>query len=113
MNFDDFKALAKSVTAPAREFLAAAAKRYRFLGMKDVLALVPLLVTGLGGGFAVYDSASRHLTERNALLALSGYLVFFVALCVFAVIVTRSDWHRQTAELVREIRRRERELEDE
>jgi hypothetical protein len=45
--------------APAREFLAAAAERYDFLGMKDVPALVPLLVLALGGALAVYHAASR------------------------------------------------------
>ncbi len=99
-------------TAPARDFLTAAAKRYRFLGMKDLPALIPLLVLGLGGALSVYHTASRHLNERGVLLALSGYFVFLTALCVFALIVSRKDWQRDTADLLREIRQRERELQD-
>ncbi len=98
--------------APAQEFLAAAAKRYGFLGMKDVLALVPLLVMGLGGGLVVHRAAARHLTERGADLALVGYVVFLIGLCVFALVVSRKDWQRDTAELLREIRQREQELQN-
>ena len=98
--------------APAREFLAAAARRYGFLGMKDAPALVPLLVMGLGGALAVYHAAAQHLNERGALLALGGYLVFMAALCVFALVVSRKDWHREHAGLLREIRRREQELQN-
>jgi hypothetical protein len=96
--------------ASAQEFLAAAAKRYGFPGVKDVLALVPLLVMGLGGGLVVHRAAARHLTERGVELALGGYVVFLVALCVFALVVSRKDWQRDTAELLREIRQREQEL---
>ena len=98
--------------APAREFLGAAARRYRFLGMKDAPALVPLLVMGAGGAVAVHHAASRYLNERAALLALGGYLVFFVALCVFALVVSRKDWRQQNAELLQEILRREQELQN-
>ena len=98
--------------APAREFLAAAAKRYGFLGMKDVLALLPLMVMAVGGALVVYQTASRHLTERGVWLALTGYVVFLIALCVFALVVSRKDWHRENADLLREIRERERELQN-
>ena len=98
--------------APARGFLAAAAKRYRFLGMKDLLALVPLLVMALGGALVIRQAASRHLTERGVWLVLSGYLVFLIALCVFALIVSRKDWRRENADLLREIHQREQELQN-
>jgi hypothetical protein len=99
--------------APAREFLAAAVKRYRFLGVKDVPALVPLLVVGLGGALTIYHTASRlHLSDRGRVLALGGYLVFFVALCVFGLVVSRKDWHRQTTVLLQEIRQRQQQLEN-
>ncbi len=98
--------------APAREFLEAAAKRYGFLGMKDVLALIPLLVMGSGGGLVVHRAAARHLTERGAALALGGYVVFLVALCVFALVVSRKDWRKAHADLLREIRQRQQELQN-
>ena len=98
--------------APAREFLAAAAKRYGFLGTKDVLAILPLLVMGLGGALTVHHTACRYLSDRGTLLALGGYLVFFVALCVFAFIVSRKDWRRKTGDLLEEIRQRQQELEN-
>jgi hypothetical protein len=98
--------------APAREFLGAAAKRYGFLGTKDVPAILPLLVMSLGGALTVYHTACRYLNGRGILLALGSYLVFFVALCVFAFIVSRKDWRRQTGGLLEEIRQRQRELEN-
>ncbi len=98
--------------APARDFLAAAAKRYGFLGTKDVLAILPLLVMSLGGALTVYHTACRHLSGRGILLALGSYLVFFVALCVFAFIVSRKDWRRETSGLLEKIRQRQQELEN-
>ena len=98
--------------APAQEFLAAAAKRYGFLGVKDVLALVPLLVMGLGGGLVIHHAAARHLTERGVGLALGGYMVFLAALCVFALVVSRKDWRRNTGGLLWEIRQRQQKLQN-
>jgi hypothetical protein len=98
-------------SAPTREFLAAAAKRYGFLGMKDAPALVPLLVMGLFGALAVHQAAARDLSERGVALAVGAYLLFLVALCVFALIVSRKDWRREHAELLQETFRREHELE--
>jgi hypothetical protein len=99
--------------APAQEFLAAAARRYRFLGVKDVPAMVPLLVMGLGGALTIYHTASRsHWSGRGTVLALGGYVVFFVALCGFALVVSRKDWHRETTVLLEEIRQRQQQLEN-
>jgi len=69
-------------------------------------------VMGAGGAVAVHHAASRYLNERAALLALGGYLVFFVALCVFALVVSLKDWRQQNAELLQEILRREQELQN-
>lgn len=99
-------------TAPAREFLAAAAKRYRFWGTINLPAIIPLLVMGLGGALTIYYTASRYLNERGRLLALGGYGVFFVVLCVFAFIVSRKDWRKETAALLDEIRQRQQQLEN-
>ena len=44
-------------------------------------------------------------------LALGGGLVLFVALCVFAFIVSRKDWRRETSSLLEEIRQQRQELE--
>ena len=41
-----------------------------------------------------------------------GYLVFFIALCVFARVVSLKDCHRETAALLQEIRQRQQELEN-
>jgi hypothetical protein len=92
--------------------LAAAAKHYRFLGMKDLPALIPLLLMAAGGALVVQDVASRHLSDRGVLLTLTGYLVFLIALCVFALVVSVRDWQRETVDLLREVRRREPELEN-
>jgi uncharacterized membrane-anchored protein len=98
--------------APAREFLAAAAWRYRFWGTVNLPALIPLLVMALGGGLTIYHMGCRHLSDRGIWLALGGYAVFFVALCVFAVIVSVKDWRRETAALLDEIRQRQQQLEN-
>jgi hypothetical protein len=98
--------------APAREFLAAAARRYRFWGTINLPAIIPLLVLGLGGALTVFHTACRYLNGRGILLALGGYVVFFIALCIFALVVTLKDWRRETAALLDEIRRRQQELEN-
>ena len=77
-----------------------------------MLALLPLMVMAVGGAPVVRQAASRHLTERGVWLALTGYAVFLIALCVFALVVSRKDWHRENADLLREIRQREQELQN-
>jgi hypothetical protein len=98
--------------APASKFLAAAAWRYRFWGPINLPAIIPLLVIGLGGALTIYYTASRYLGERGRALALGGYLVFFIALCVFALVVSLKDWRRETGGLLEEIRRRQHQLEN-
>ena len=98
--------------APAREFLAAAAWRYRFWGTINLPAVIPLLVLGLGGAVTVHYTACRYLSDRGVLQALVGYVVFFIALCVFALVVSLKDWRRETGGLLEEIRQRQRELEN-
>jgi hypothetical protein len=98
--------------APAREFLAAAAWRYRFWGTINLPALIPLLVLGLGGAVTIHYTACRYLSGRGVTLALGGYGLFFIALCVFALVVSLKDWRRETAPLLDEIRRRQQELEN-
>ena len=51
------------------------------------------------------------MNDRGIRLALGGYLVFFAARCVFAFIVSRKDWRRETSSLLEEIRQRRQELE--
>lgn len=72
--------------------------------------IVPLFVLCLGGALTVHEAATRHLTERGVQLALAGYAVFFVALCIFAVVVSRRDWYRQHGTVVRDLARLEKEL---
>ncbi len=98
--------------APAREFLAAAVKRYQLWRAKDALATIPLLVMSLGGGLTIQEAAMRYLGPRGAQLALGGYVVFLIALCVFAAIVSRKQWRAETATLLEEIRRRQQQLEN-
>lgn len=100
-------------TAPVRDFLAAAARRYHFWRAQDVVLVVPLLLTlGLGGGLTLWLTAVKYLSPGGTLLALAGYVVFFVALCVFAGIVSWKKWQQESAVLLAEIRRRQRELEN-
>ena len=98
--------------APAREFLSAAVRRYRFWGTINLPGIIPLLVLCLGGALTVYHIACRYLNGRGITLALGGYGVFLVALCVFALVVSLKDWRKQTAKLLEEIRQRQQELEN-
>lgn len=99
--------------APAQEFLAAAAKRYRFWRAQDTLFAIPLLLTlGLGGGLTVWLTALKYSGPRGALLALAGYGLFLAGLCVFAWIVSRKQWRQESAGLLAEIERRRRELDN-
>ena len=93
----------------AREFLAAAAWRCRFLGAIHLPALLPLLVLGLGGAVTIRYTAYRYLSGRGVTLALGGYVLFFIAWCVFALVVSLKDWRRETSGLLEEIRRRQQE----
>jgi hypothetical protein len=97
--------------APVREFLVAAASRYQPWRARDVVAAIPLVVMSLGGGLTIYDTALRHLNPRGVSLAVGGYMVFLIALCVFALIVSRKQWRAESALLLEEIRRRQHELE--
>ena len=97
--------------APAREFLAAAAKRYQYWRAEDMVFTVPLLLTlGEGGGLTVWLTAQKYLGERGVRFAILGYLVFFVGLCVFGWIAGRKQWQREHAAWLDEIRRRQGEL---
>ena len=99
--------------APAREFLAAAARRYRFWGTINLPAIIPLLVLGLGGALTIYHTAVRlHFSDRGTVLALGGYVLFFIALCVFALVVSLKDWRRETGGLLEKIRQRQQELDN-
>lgn len=97
--------------APAQEFLAAAAKRYQFWRAEDTVFAVPLLLTlGAGGGLTVWLMARKYLSDQGTLLAVLGYIIFFVGVCVFGWIVSRKDWRKENAALLDEIRRRQLEL---
>lgn len=98
-------------TAPAQEFLAAAAKRYRFWPAEDIVVALPLLlILGVGGGLTVWQIALRYLGQNGTFLALSGYVAFFAGVCVFGWIAGRKQWRRESAALLAEIERRQREL---
>ena len=98
--------------APAREFLAAAAKRYQFWSSINLPAIIPLLVVGLGGALTIYHTALKYFGNRGVGPALGGFVVFFIALCGFAWVVSRKNWRRDNGALLEEIRQRQRELEN-
>jgi hypothetical protein len=66
----------------------------------------------LGGALSVHHAAHRYVNERSVWWALSGYAVFIIALCGFALVVSWKDWRKQNAVLLREIRRRQGELQN-
>ena len=99
-------------SAPTREFLAAAAKRYQFWGSINLPAIIPLLVVGLGGALTIYHTALKYFGNRGVGPALGGFVVFFIALCGFAWVVSRKNWRRDNGALLEEIRQRQRELEN-
>lgn len=97
--------------APAMEFLAAAARRYQFWRATDALYVIPLLlILFVGGGLTVRGIAQKYLSQPQIPLALAGYLVFMVALCVFGFIQGRKLWRQKSATLLEDIQRRQNEL---
>jgi len=97
--------------APAMEFLAAAARRYQFWRATDALYVIPLLlIMFVGGGLTVRGIAQKYLSQPQIPLALAGYLVLMVALCVFSFIQGRKLWRQNSATLLEDIHRRQDEL---
>ncbi len=97
--------------APTREFLAAAAKRYRFWRVEDMLFEVPLLLgLGLGGGLTVWMTALKYFGPDGVRLALAGFGMFLSTLCVFGWIAARKKWRLESGGLLAEIRQRQAAL---
>jgi len=99
--------------APAREFLAAAARRYQFWRATDLLYAIPLLLIILvGGGLTVWRIAQRYFSEPHVPLVLGAYVVFVAAVSVFGFIQGRKLWQQKSAGFFEEIRRRQQELQN-
>ena len=99
--------------APAREFLAAAARRYQFWRATDLWYAIPLLlIFFVGGGLTVWRIAHRYFSEPHIPLVLAAYVVFVVALSVFSFIQGRKLWRQNSAGLLGEIHRRQQELQN-
>jgi len=99
--------------APAREFLAAAARRYQFWRATDLLYAIPLLLIILaGGGLTVWRIAQRYFSAPHVPLVLAAYVVFIAAVCVFGFIQGRKLWQQQSAGVLEEIHRRQQELQN-
>jgi len=100
--------------APAREFLAAAARRYQFWRATDLLYAIPLLLIILGGGgLTVWRIAQKYFSQPHVPLVLAAYVVFIAAVSVFGFIQGRKLWQQQSAGVLEEIHRRQRELDNE
>jgi hypothetical protein len=99
--------------APAQAFLAAAVRRYRFWPVEEMLFALPLLlILGAGGGWTVWLTALKYFSRDGTCLAMAGYVVFFLGVCVFGWIASRKQWQRESAALLADIERRRRELEN-
>jgi hypothetical protein len=97
--------------APAREFLAAAARRYQFWRATDALYVIPLLlIMFVGGGLTVWGIAQKYFSQPHVPLVLAAYVVFVAAVCVFGFIQGRKQWQRKSAGFLEEIHRRQLEL---
>lgn len=88
---------------PMTEFLAIAEKRFRFMGLRDWLIVIPLLlVLGTGGGMIFVDRLSNYTGNVSLLTAI--WIIFWIGLCIFAFIVSRKDWQKEYGSLIEEIR---------
>ena len=97
--------------APAREFLAAAARRYQFWRPADALYAIPLsLILFVGGGLTVWATAQKYLSQSQMPLALAGYGVLVAAVSLLGFIQGRKLWRQKSAAVLQDILRRQQEL---
>lgn len=102
-----------SYAAPAREFLAAAAKRYQFWRAGDALYVIPLLlIMFVGGGLTVWGMALKYFGPQHTLLVMGGYAVFITTVSLFGLFQGWKLWQKESAALLKEIHRRQRELDN-
>jgi hypothetical protein len=59
----------------------------------------------LGGAVSVRHTAIRLMDERGVLWVLTGYAMFIIAFCGFALVVGWKDCRKENANLLRENRR--------
>jgi len=100
--------------APAREFLADAARRYQFWRATDLFYVIPLLlILFVGGGLTVRGMAQRYLSPPHVALVLVAYVVFVTAISVFGFSQGRKLWRQRSAGFLEDIQRRQHELDNE
>jgi H+/gluconate symporter-like permease len=99
---------------PLVNFLEEVEKRLIFMRLYDWLVVIPLLLMlGTGGGFIVVSRLSRY--TQNIGMITTIWVIFFIALVVFAFTVSGKDWQKQQGELldsVREIKKSLAETKD-
>ena len=85
-------------------FLEKAEKRLIFMQLYDWLVVIPLLaLLGTGGGFVLVTTLSRYTSNIELLIVI--WVIFFIALILFALTVSRKSWAREHSILLDEVRK--------
>jgi len=88
---------------PMVNFLEETEKRLLFMRLYDWLTVIPLLIMlGTGGGFIFVIRLSRYIQNREMLIII--WVVFFIALIVFAFTVSKKDWNKEHGALLDSVR---------
>jgi H+/gluconate symporter-like permease len=96
---------------PLVNFLEETEKRLTFMRLYDWLTVIPLLLMlGTGGGFIFISRLSRY--TRNIEMIIIIWVVFFIALVVFAFTISRKDWQKEQGALLDSVMEIKKELKD-
>ena len=88
---------------PMMNFLEETEKRLIFMRLYDWITVIPLLIMlGTGGGFIFVVRLSRYIQNREMLIII--WVVFFIALIVFAFTVSKKDWNKEHGALLDSVR---------
>lgn len=98
-------------TLPLLEFMSKAEQKLKFMNLTDWLILIPLLlILGTGGGI-IFTTRLLNYTDNLELLLLI-WIAFFVALCIFAFVVSKKKWGIEQEKLIREFQKARESLVD-
>ncbi len=89
---------------PLAEFLVKAEKKMKFMNITDWLIIILLLlILGSGGGIIFTTRLLNYIDNLELLLII--WIAFFVALCIFAFVVSNKKWRIEQQSLLEEFQR--------
>jgi len=98
-------------TAPVKDFLLAAKRRYAYMTLWDWVVIIPLLaIVGTGGFLVVWFSFSKYFPKPY--LAAIIYLILFGSAIGIGFWSSKKQWIRESGDRLRCIREMLREMEE-